>query len=258
MSVQSITSRPISVGYPGSAELELRIEAGECRLEMSPVAGEDWITGTYVDVTGEIPLEITEHEGRVTVRTRHPVPDLGTAPAPILDLRLGTSRPFALTIAAGASTDRLELGGVPIVRLEIKHGAGRLDLDFSRRNPQRLSALKLDIGAGDVEMRRLGNANFDSLAVHGGAGQYVLDFNGQMTRPAQVRLSPAMASVELRLPRSLAAEVISTSHVVSTDADSGFVRRSGSFRTVAADSGEPVMLTVRSSVVLGSLKLVTV
>jgi hypothetical protein len=71
-----------------------------------------------------------------------------------------------------------------------------------------------------------------------------------------VRLSTAMAGVELRIPEQVPTEVISESVLGRPDADGGFERR-GSVWLNRVALAKPVSLRVRSSMVMGQLKLRT-
>ncbi len=52
----------------------------------------------------------------------------------------------------GASESTFDLGGLPITRLVIKKGAGKVDFDFSAPNPQLMGLLKLEVGAVGLKM----------------------------------------------------------------------------------------------------------
>ncbi|HEX9095201.1 MAG TPA: hypothetical protein VF990_03765, partial [Candidatus Dormibacteraeota bacterium] len=108
---------PITIPYPGvPGDLELRIQAGACRLKLIPADHDAWVTGSYVDPSGGITVSSQTEGNRVTVR-------VGRSPAdffelingvPELTLEVGKARPFALVIEAGASENHVELGGLPI------------------------------------------------------------------------------------------------------------------------------------------------
>ena len=125
----------------------------------------------------------------------------------MFDLSLGKSKPYALTIETGAGECSLDLGGLPITRLELKHGADKMDLDFSAPNPQRMSLLDLGSGAGSTEIKNLANANFAGMNVEGGAVGYILHFGGELQRDARVRIQTGLASIEISIPKSTAAKI---------------------------------------------------
>lgn len=177
---------------------------------------------------------------------------------PELTLQIGMRRPFGLTIAAGASENRLELGGLPLTSLEIKHGAGSVDVSFSAPITVPTKTMRFGVGAGKTDVHHLGNVNFEELSVDGGAASCMLDFSGSAVVAGTARLSTAMAGVEVRIPAGLAADITSENWLGQPVADEGFSRRGGVWLTRAAVEGKPIKLRIRSTMVMGQLRLVTV
>ena len=257
----TMTATPITIPYPNvEGELELRLEAGACRLHVMPGEDHAWITGTYEDPSGTISVESSLDGNRALLR-------LGRSPADILRLMsgipeltvvLGKQRPFRLGIVAGASENDLELGGLPISRLEINQGAGSVEATFSKPSTVPLRLMKFGVGAGKTCLYGLANANFEEIAVEGGAASCVLDFSGSALQNGSVRISTAMASVEARVPEGLATEVASESLLGQPHPDAGFIRRGGAWLNHAAALGKPVQLRIRSTMVMGQLRLSTI
>lgn len=164
----------INIPYPEEGEAHLRLNVGACRLKVRPGGGEALVSGTYEDPTGTLPLNIIQDGSTVRITQGRSVVDwFGVfSGVPRFDLALGTARPYILTFEGGASENVLDLGGLPLSRLVIKHGAGKLDIDFSAPNPHEMSLLELGSGAGGMEIRNLANANFAEMRVDGGAASY--------------------------------------------------------------------------------------
>ena len=156
---------------------------------------------------------------------------------------------------AGASENHLDLGGLPITRLNLSHGAGAFDVAFSAPNPAVMHELKFGVGAGRTDAHQLGNANFRSLLVEGGAASYALDFSGAALQDASARISTAMASVEARIPAELAVQVTSENVLGQTRADPGFTHNGGAWLSRAAAEGKPIQLRIHSTMVMGQLHL---
>lgn len=251
---------PVTIQYPPvEGDLELRIEAGACRLKLAPAEGDAWLTGSYRDPSGSIEIEASVEGNRASIRVgRSPADIFGfISGIPELSLGLGKQRRFALSIAAGASENHLELGGLPITRLEINHGAGSVDVIFSAPLAAQTSLMKFGVGAGKTSVTGLGNVTFEDLAVEGGAASCLLDFSGTGLESGTVRLSTAMASVEVRIPKDLPAEVTSENLLGRPQADLGFVRRGNAWVTPAALE-KPTKLRIRSTMVMGQLRLTTI
>ncbi len=249
---------PITIPYPDVAgDLELRIQSGACRLKLRPAEHDAWITGSYVDAGGSIAVTNQTEGNRVTIRVgRSPADFFGLiSGVPELTLEVSKARPFALVIDAGASENHIDLGGLPIARLQLSHGAGAAEVTFSAPNPVVMSELKFAVGAGKTDGLYLGNANFKTLLVDGGAASYVLDFAGATLENATARISTAMALVELRIPPALAVEVTSENLLGQPRADLGFAQHGHVWLSPAAVQGKPIQLRIHSSMVMGQLQL---
>lgn len=249
---------PIQVPFPAAESLHLQVGAGACRFVARPGAEEPWVSGTYYDPTGVRPVRVWQEGGTVRLAEGHEsFEDVFAAfgGVPRYDLVLGKAKPYALTFETGASEFNIDLGGLPLTRLAVKQGAGRYDVDFSAPNPRPMSLLTISAGAGALELRNLANANFGEMVVEGGAAAYKLDFGGQLQRDAQVRVTAALCSVEVRLPASTAIKVSTTSVVGGLDIGDGFLRKNDAFWNEAAVAGRGPTLTVRASVTFGPFLL---
>jgi len=255
--METTSTTAINVAYPEAGDLHLRISVGACRLRIKPGEGEAWVTGTYRDLSGALPPKIVQAGGTVRITQGYNWPEMWGAFSgpPTFDLVLGKARPYALTLEAGGSETDLDLGGLPITRLVVRQGAGKYRIDFSAPNPQAMSLLDLDSGAGDVEITGLGNANAAETSVDGGAAAYRFDFGGTLQRDGHVRISAGLSMVEIRVPATTAAKITPTSVLGSLDVGDGFTKKEGAFWTEAALAGKAPVLTIHISVALGALRL---
>jgi hypothetical protein len=249
----------IQIPYPEAAERHLRIRVGACRLRIARGGGALWVTGTYDDPTGSLECRIVQDGGSVRITQEPHLLGLGGLGrgVPTFDLALGTVQPFALTIETGASETTFELGGVPLTRLAVKLGAGKAVMRFLEPNPQPMSLLDLDAGAGSIELRALANANFTDMTLDGGAAVFTCDFSGTLQRAASAHISTGMSAVEILVPGSTAASVIADSTLGHLDVGDGFATREGGYWTQAGLAGSTPMLIIHASVALGSLSLHT-
>jgi hypothetical protein len=174
---------------------------------------------------------------------------------PKYDLALGKGRPYALTVKTGASEFDFDLGSLPITRLEVRQGAGKFDVDFSSGNPQPMSLLSLGTGAGGVTIKNMANANAAEVSIEGGAAAYSFDFGGTLQRDTHARISTAVSSVEIAVPASTAAKIRSESVMASVDLGDGFTKKEGAYWTPAAMEGRSPVLSIATSVTLGTLRL---
>jgi hypothetical protein len=175
----------------------------------------------------------------------------------ILDLVIGTTKGFALTIETGASEAYVDLGGLPISRLTVKQGAGKMDLGFSTPNPLKMDMFSFAGGASAIEMTNLANANFASMSMEGGAAGYKLDFGGALQQDGRVRITAGVSSVEIKVPPTTAARITSESALAGVEIGDGFMKKEGMFWTEAALTGAKPALEIRASVTMGSLRMTT-
>lgn len=247
----------ITIPYPETAERHLWLRVGACRLQIKRGGGLQWVTGTYDDPTGNVPCRIIQEGGSARITQE---PHLGALlgwgrGVPTFDLALGTAQPYTLTVETGASDTSFELGGLPLTRLSVKLGAGKSVLRFLEPNPQPMSVLDLDVGAGSVELWGLANANFADLTLDGGAASFVCDFAGRLQRHAAARLNTGMSSVTIQVPPSTAARIMVEATLGNVQAGDGFVTREGGYWTSAAAAEASPVLTIHANVALGSLRL---
>lgn len=249
---------PIDIAFPAGAAdpLELRIALGPCRVRIGPGAGDAWVTGRYADPTGLLPLQVTQEGSQARISQTPAARALPTSVhAPTLDLELGTGWPYQLVIDGGANETVADLGGIPLTKFTVHHGAGKTDVDFSKPNPAEMTALDIAAGGVAMELRSLANANFASMLVSGGASQYKLDFGGALRRDGDVRVNAGVASVEVRLPATTPARVRSESVLGAMDVGDGFATREGSFWNEAAVAGGTPVLSLAINSVLGAVVL---
>ena len=248
----------INIAFPESEDLHLKIRVGACRLKVRPGEGGTWVTGTYSHPSGLMPSKVEHDGGTVKIFQQHDVADVRIVKGtPRFDLLLGKSKPYKLTLETGASESSLDLGGLPLTEMTVRHGAGRFDMDFSASNPGEMKRLDINAGAVGMEMKNLANANFVDMIVEGGAASYRFDFGGKSSRDGNAKISTGMSSVEIRVPSSTAAKIFSKTVLGTLDIGDGYTKKEGAFWTEAAVAGKTPFLTISASMSLGILSIKT-
>jgi len=214
----------ITVAVPKSEETRLTVSFGAGTLKLSPGAGESLVDGMAVYNFKELKPKIVKENGSVEIKQGNFKNLIN--PKDIVnewDLRLGEA-PIDLTINAGAYNGTFELGGLALTNLTVKDGAANVDLSFSEPNQTEMSILRYETGASDVELAGLANANFSTLIFSGGAGNYTLDFSGELVRDGIVNLEAGAGDVQLIIPKDVDARVTVESTLVSVNHSSGWAR----------------------------------
>jgi hypothetical protein len=161
--------------------------------------------------------------------------------------------PLNLSLNSGAYDGTLNLGGVPLRRLAISDGASNARVSFDTANPEEMERLTYDTGASSVRLTGLANANFADMAFNGGAGEYVLDFSGDLQRDAAVRVRAGVASVRVVVPANTAARVLVTGSLTDVNTEGAWLRSGDTYETGATGP----LLTINVDMGVGSLTLVS-
>jgi len=124
--------------------------------------------------------------------------------------------PITFEIDVGACEADFDFSGLKIDRLDMDLGASSVDVDFRKPNPVRMRKMIIDVGASQLTIIGLGNANFERLSFDGGVGDFTLDFSGEFEHPGQVDIDVGLGSLTIRLPEDAGVEINSESSFLSS------------------------------------------
>jgi hypothetical protein len=253
------STTPIGIPFTSAEKPHLRIAVGACRLKIVPGDGPEWVTGSYYDASHALPLAITQMGDTITISQTRDLAEMVRLleGPPTLNLALGTAVPYTLTLETGASECQIDLGGLPLLGLVVRQGAGKVQLTFSRPNPVEMGTLSIGAGASGIEMHRLANANFGEMVVEGGAASYLLDFGGTLLRNAFVSISAVMAGVDFYVPAKTATTVTCTALMGGVVARGDFIKQNGAYHTRPALEGRTPVLSVQAHITMAGLDLHT-
>jgi hypothetical protein len=176
---------PISVtqAEDTTTPTHLVLSFGAGKLNLAPGA-DGLVTGTASYNVVDFKPEITNTGNTVNITqgnyTLNKIPNFGKV-INTWDLKLGTT-PIDLEISAGAYKASLELGDLALTNLTVKDGASDVDLVFTNPNHTEMNLLRYETGASQVSLKGLSYANFSMLEFKGGAGNYSLDFSGELSQ----------------------------------------------------------------------------
>jgi hypothetical protein len=194
----------ISVPAPTGGEPRLTFSFGAGELKLAPGAT-NLVEGTASYNLDDLKPQVITDGANVEIKQE----DLLRLVEPsgvksVWDFKLGSS-PMDLSINAGAYQGDFELGGLSLTGLTVKDGAASVDLSFSKPNPVAMTVLRYETGASQVELRGLANANFSTMLMSSGAGDYTLEFTGDLKRDATITISTGLSNIELVVPRGIPA-----------------------------------------------------
>ncbi|MBI5945069.1 MAG: hypothetical protein HY864_11920 [Chloroflexi bacterium] len=213
----------ISVSTPDSDNVNLKLAFGAGEMTLAPGA-EKFVEGTATYNYPAFKPAVKTNGSNVEVKMGEV--DFNVFPTfkglkNIWDLKLGDT-PMNLTIEAGAYKGFFELGGLALNNLTIKDGAAEVELAFSEPNPAKMSVLHYETGASNVKMIGLANANFDLMDFSSGAGDYTLDFSGDLQRDASISISSGLSNLIIIVPEGVNAVVTIDSGASNISAGSGW------------------------------------
>jgi hypothetical protein len=228
----------------GETRLNARVEYGAGSLRLEPgQPGELYRMNLSYDEDRFVPVSDFDPssstvvlglraagEGGVRVVSGNQLRQLATvAISPRADL--------ALDLSLGAVDADVELGGLRISDLDLKTGASRATVRFSRPNGMRCRHAGFSAGAAEVSILGLGNSRCDEIDFEGGMGTMLLDFSGVWSSSAHVEVKMAVGEITLRLPKRVGVRLAMDKFLTSFEA-AGLLRRGDSFVSPNYDSAE--------------------
>jgi len=248
--------KDIFVEQPDALEAEVILEFGAGELDLSPGAEDALIIGeaTYNLDELEPVVEVDGERVRISTGDRDfsGIPKIGENLENRWNLELG-ELPIKLEIQAGGYQGDFELGGLALESLDISDGAADVQLKFSKPNPVEMDSFKYTTGASNLRLTGLANANFSSMVFRSGAGDYRLDFSGDLRRDAIVNIESGLSRIVIRVPRDTNAVIYYQGGLASV-LNRGAWQQSGSEYTV---DGIGPKLIINIDLGAGSLELET-
>jgi len=159
--------------------------------------------------------------------------------------------PIRLSVNGGAYTGRYELGGLSLENLSIADGAADVNLAFSSPNRVDMDTFNYTTGASSVKLTGLANARFAEMKFRSGAGDYTLDFGGELRFDTSVSVESGLSNVTMIVPVGVAARVIFEGGLTNISKSGEWVKNGNEY----TQPGHGPVLTIVVKMAAGSLKL---
>jgi hypothetical protein len=173
---------------------------------------------------------VNDGEGRLTVeQPRTEELSVGSNFHNEWDIRFGDRVPMDMRIDCGAGEQDIDLAGLPITELDMKLGAGDVNVDLS--DNAMLTRLEFDIGAGDVD----------------------INLDGPWSNDVDVDIQGGVGQTKLRLPRDIGVRVDVTKGIGDVDA-SGLYREGNAYVNEAYGESD-VTLDINLQAGIGRVQL---
>lgn len=233
---------------------KLTMNFGVGDLYLSPGAKDALVSGTATYNLNELKPILETYNNSVKISngelTIEGIPNLGNNLKNFWDLKLA-ELPLDLEIKAGAYQSELELGGLALHSLSITDGAAEVDIKFSAPNLVEMDTFQYKTGASTIKLSGLANANFTTLIFKAGAGDYTLDFTGELKRDATVVIDAGMSNFNLVVPEGTKTRLFFDGGLSNVDVY-GAWQKSGNDYSL---SGEGSTLTINVNIGAGNLQL---
>lgn len=230
----------ITVAVPDADEARVKISFGAGELTLSPGTEDMLVEGTATYNVPNFKPVVEENNGLIEIKQGEfhslSVTDFKNE----WDLKLGET-PMDLEINAGAYKGRYEFGGLALTNLTVRDGASDVDVVFSAPNLTDMSVFRYETGASNVVLTGLANANFATMFFNGGAGDYTLDFNGDLQREATVRIETGFGNLSLIIPEDVDARVTVEGAAINVNHSSGWGQ---SNQTYTQDGSGPTLTLI--------------
>jgi hypothetical protein len=252
--VTDTISVPLLADSQATAEISLEFGAG--KLNLQPGAQNVLVEGTATYNVADFKPTVTTNGSNVSIEQGNMdikgIPSFNQDIVNEWKLSLGNT-PINLAINAGAYEGTFELGGLSIQQLEVNDGAAKVEINFSNPNLIDMSSLKYNTGASDVSLKGLANTGAKELVFRSGAGNYTLDFSGELRGNMDVTIESGVSQVTVIIPTGVSAQVITDTGLM-TVSSSGNWQQNGNTYSLA---GTGYTITIRVELGAGNLKLQT-
>jgi len=240
----------ITVPTPETEDVSLRLSFGAGDMTLAPGASQ-LVEGTATYNYAAFKPDVNIDGGNVQIQMGEikSIPSFDDLKNE-WDFKLGET-PMDLTIESGAYDGTFEFGGLALNNLVIKDGAASVVLAFSDPNLVEMSTFKYETGASNVKMSGLANANFSILDFSSGAGDYTLDFSGELQRDASIKISSGLSNIVVVVPEGVDAVVTVDSGASTVSAGPGWSQNGNIYK----QKGEGPTLTFVIEIGAGNVTL---
>ena len=240
----------ITVPTPKTDEVSLTLSFGAGEMTLAPGANQLVEgTATYNYAAFKPVVNIDGGNVHIQMSEINSVPSFNNLKNE-WDFKLGDT-PMDLTIESGAYDGTFEFGGLSLNNLTIQDGAANVELAFSEPNLVEMSTFRYETGASNVKMSGLANANFSLFDFSSGAGDYTLDFSGELQRDASIKISSGFSNIIVIVPEGVDAVVTVDSGASNVSAGSGWSQNGSVYR----QTGEGPTLTFVIEIGAGNVTL---
>lgn len=210
--MSTIETQQVDIMEPlpsNAEETELNFTMTGGKFTITP-GGNGLVTGTIIYNIEQWEPEFTRSSNLYDISQVNPFRISGIPSVEVVntwDLSLTTQIPLDLTIEGGASENSFDFSGLQLSNLKIVQGASDTIIRFDAPNPVQMDHFIFTTGASSAKITGLGNANFSEMSVSCGAGDYTLEFSGEMTEDRTVDINAGVSNISIIIPAGTKAVI---------------------------------------------------
>ncbi|MFN2303627.1 MAG: toast rack family protein [Anaerolineales bacterium] len=168
------------------------------------------------------------------------------------DLSLTTVLPINLTIEGGGSENSFNFTDLQLTNLKVVQGASKTTLRFDTPNLLVMENLSFTTGASSAELLGLGNANFKTMKISCGAGDYTLDFSGGLSHDADVDIKAGVSNMKIIIPAGTNAIVNNQGTISNINTKGTWMLTNDTYATLQ----DGFILTINLNMAVGNVSLI--
>ena len=168
------------------------------------------------------------------------------------NLFLTNALPLKINIEGGASENEFDFTGLQLTNLKIVQGASDTTIRFDAPNPLVMEDFAFTTGASSAKIFGLGNANFKTMTMSGGAGDYTLDFSGSLSQDATVNIKAGISNITIIIPANMKAVINNQGTVTNINTQGTWLLTDNTYTTLK----EGFTLTINLDLSVGSVTLI--
>jgi hypothetical protein len=245
----------------GEAHLEIEVEFASGTLRIGPGSRESLfrLDAKYDADHFESNTSFDPRESRLSVTIKPDEfdgdIDLDDDSPQYLDLALSPAVPVALDLKFGAARSTIELGGLAVLRAEVKTGASETSIGFGSPNHVRCEEMSIAVGAAELTVYGIGNSRCEHVKLAGGAGDITLDFTGAWLSGFQTDAEVTMGfgGLTLRIPENVGVE-LTMNRLFASFEDEGFEKRGSHWVSANYDDAQAI-LSLKVRAILGDVSV---
>jgi len=243
----------------GAASVAVEILLGAGELELEAGDPDQLFSGDFRYNVAEWEPEVAYNDGVLTIEQGSAAAEWGFPTGSTRNewkLAFSPDVPLEMEIEVGAGEGDLDFSGLQLTALALDLGAGDSEIQFDEPNGAEMDSLTVDAGASKLGVFGLGHASPQEIEVQGGVGDITLDFTGDWTRAADVRITAGVGMVTLHLPDDVGVQVIVEGGLSSVDVSG--LKRVGDAYVNDAFGEADVELHIHVTTGVGALRLLQV